>query len=93
MTSNLCLKCGSRFERNTTLVENFVLVKCPGCKVFYLEGDGKRFREADFESHAELLRTLRQRAVQVERSRDVDWQIAQALDASDDDPRWRHGGW
>jgi hypothetical protein len=91
MTSNICTKCGSRFEKNLDLVEHFVLVRCPGCKVYHLEGDARLFREAEHENDGELLRAIRQRAVEVERSRDIDWRIKAAIESDDDDPRWSRG--
>jgi len=82
-----CVGCGNSLERSTELVKSHAVVRCARCRWISIEGDGKRFQEADHSSHGEIVQALRERAAKLERSRQVD--VAAIFDSDKEDPRWR----
>jgi len=81
-----CVGCGNQLERSTELVKSHAVVRCARCKWYGIEGDGKRFNEADHPSHGEIVQALRERGLKLERSEHRC--LAEILDTDASDPRW-----
>jgi hypothetical protein len=85
-----CGACGTELERGVRFVPDHIVMRCPVCRWYALQSDGRRFFEADHASHDALVGELKARALELDREKDTDWRIAAALDSPDDDPRWHH---
>jgi hypothetical protein len=83
-----CGACGTELERATRVVPDHTVMRCPVCRWYAIQTDGKRFFEHDHADLGVLVEVLKSRAVELDRLKDVDSQIAAALNAPDDDPRW-----
>jgi len=83
-----CVGCGNSLERSTELVKSHAVVRCPRCKWYGIEGDGVRFHDADHVSRGEMVQALRERGLKLERSRQMDVNVAAVFDSESSDPRW-----
>jgi hypothetical protein len=84
-----CIACGNSLERSTEIVPGSAVVRCPRCRWFCLEGDGKRFYERERGLPGDVVQELRERAHKLEAGRRMDVQEREIFESESTDPRWR----
>ena len=78
MKFSLCPDCEGEFQRSSTLLVGVVVVRCPGCKTYHIDGDqGYVVTRGPNDTAEDVIALLRERALKLN-----------PLTCPDDDERW-----